>query len=271
MIDVPLFWTGLIPRPFKREGLLSYGGDALEKRRIGVSRWTGLVLSLFLVHVFPVSAQDAWNDSRIDERLQSIRRMIEHDKSNADRWWYGWLIGYSAATAAQVGVGLASKEKNTREDMALGAATTFLGAVGQIVTPLVPGHVGDCFSDTAASPPAQQKEQLAKAEQWLKELARRERNGKSWKIHVLNETVNLGSGLVLWLGFKRSFWEGVGNFLINTAVTEIQIWTQPIGVVHDYETYVKKFDSGQTMGHSRPDPKWFVTAYPGGLGIRVEF
>ena len=150
---------------------------------MGTKRSIIILLFVFLAQSNLASAQDELSDSQIQERLQTIHQILEHGKSNANRWWYGWLIGYSTTTIAQGAIGLTSGDKETRQDMALGAATTFLGAMGQIIAPMVPGTAPDRLADTPESTPAERKAKLLKAEKLLNECALREREGRSWKRH----------------------------------------------------------------------------------------
>jgi hypothetical protein len=247
------------------------GGDALEKPFIRTKLSTIILLLIFFVQINLASAQDELSDAQIKERLQTIQQMLEQGKSNANRWWYGWLIGYSAATIAQGAIGLTSDAKATRQDMALGAVTTFLGAMGQIITPMVPGSAPNRLAGIAENTPEERKEKLFKAEKLLKDCAIRESEGRSWQAHAITGAANLGSGLIVWLGFKRSVWEGLGNFALNTVITEAQILTQPTRAIHDYDNYLRTHQSGQKLGHRKPDWNWLVNIYPGGLGISVMF
>lgn len=83
--------------------------------------------------------------------------------------------------------------------------------------------------------------------------------------------VNIGSGLVVWLGFKRPFLEGVENFAINTAVTEAQIWSQPVRAIRDYKRYCREYQTGRTFSSDKIKMNWYVTVYPGGAKIDVWF
>jgi hypothetical protein len=225
----------------------------------------------FLFQVGSASAQDGLSDSQIEARVQYIQQALQHGKPAANRWWYGWLIGYSSATFAQGAIGLASKDHETRQDMSLGAATTFLGAMGQIIAPMVPGSAAARLASLPENTPEERKEKLRKAEKLLKACALREKSGRSWQAHAITGGANLCSGLIVWLGFKRSPWEGFGNFALNTAVTELQIWTQPTSAIKDYDTYCSRGKSGQEMGYVRSELNWFVAIYPGRLAISVVF
>ena len=111
----------------------------MKKQFVRTNSKTIILLLLFLFPIHPALAQNELSDAQIQERLQVIHHMLEQGKPNANIWWYGWLIGYSAVTIGQGAVYMTSTDKATRQDMALGAATTFLGAMGQIISPMVPG------------------------------------------------------------------------------------------------------------------------------------
>jgi hypothetical protein len=228
-----------------------------------------IFLLLFLFQLNPVSAQDDLSDSEIQDRLLYIYQRLGQGESNARRWWTGWLIGYSAATIAQGAIGLTSKDEDTQQDMALGAATTFLGTMGQIISPMTPGSATDQLSRIPESTSAERKEKLIKAEKLLQSCALREKDGRSWKTHTVTGAVNLCSGCVVWLAFDRSPLEGFINFIINMVITEFQIWTQPTQAIDSYYDYVDKYKTVQKIGCIKPEKAWSVAIYPGGIGIKI--
>jgi hypothetical protein len=57
-----------------------------------------------------------------------------------------------------------------------------------------------------------------------------EREGRSWIPHAVNLAVAGGSSLVLWEGFDRGT-ESAANFGVSVAIGELQIWTQPAGLI----------------------------------------
>jgi len=226
---------------------------------------------VFIIQVLPLSGQDVISDSLITERLQDIHKMLDQDLINAQRWWYVWLAGYSAGTVGQGIVYFSSESKSTKQDMALGSAVSFLGVVGQLLTPMVPrsSSVGD--SQIAQSISPDQLKELYNSEELMKALALREKEGRSWKVHAVTGAVNIGSGLITWLGFKRSFWDGVENFALNTVITETQIWTQPTRAIKDYKNYCNKYNTGPGPNVLKPEKEWFVHVYPGGITIELNF
>lgn len=229
------------------------------------------VYIIFIIQVLPLSGQDAISDSLMNERLQDIHKLLDQDRINAQRWWYGWLAGYSVATVGQGIVYFSSENKSTKQEMALGSATTFLGAVGQLLTPLVPRSSSPGDHQIGQGVPSEKYQELYNSEELLKDLALREKKGRSWKIHAVTGAVNIGSGLITWLGFKRSFWEGAGNFALNTVITETQIWTQPTRAIKDYKNYCRKYNSEPGPNVLKPEREWLVRVYPGGITIELNF
>jgi hypothetical protein len=233
-------------------------------------------LLVFLVvssTIFPgmLPAQEAIPDSLVQERIRCIETMLEQDRKGTDAWWYGWLAGYSALTVGQGAVGLASEDKATRQDMALGAATTLLGAAGQFISPLHPGKKGRMLAELPESTPEERLKKLTIAEEYLENVAKTEKFGRSWQNHALYGAVSIGSGLVTWLGFKRTIWAGLGNFALNTVVSEIQIWTQPTRSLKNYREYRRKYQSDVTGIAPKPGPEFYFGVLPDGIGLRISF
>ena len=229
-----------------------------------------IFILLFLLSV-KLSAQSEIPDSLVHERIQTIQSMLEKSKTNVNIWWYGWLGAYSAATVGQGIVCLTSTDKPTKQDMALGAATTFLGAALQVLTPLNTGRDAETLSLLPDSTTDQQLKKLKTAEEFLKSNAMKEKAGRGWQIHALNEAVNLGSGLITWLAYNRTVWDGVSNFLLNSVITETQIWTQPTKTLKDYQNYCRKYQSGMNSVANKIEPEYFLNTCLGGVALRIVF
>jgi len=236
----------------------------MKRQKKAYSSTAIIFFAIFFFQNLSLAGQAAETDSLMDERQKEIQKFIERDRINAQCWWYGWLGAYSAATVGQGIVYFSSDSKATRQDMALGSATTLLGALGQIVTPLVPRTSSGHNSRSADSLVS------LNSQEFLREIAMREKAGRSWKVHAVTGVVNIGSGLITWLGFKRSFRDGVENFILNTAVTEAQIWTQPVRAAKDYERFYGKY-SQSAANFKKPEKEWFVSVYPGGVSIKLRF
>jgi hypothetical protein len=219
-----------------------------------------------------LSAQTTVSDtSKVKERIAYIQNALQRSATPVDVWWYGWLGAYSAATVAQGAVALSSNELATRQDMGLGACTTILGAALQLATPIHTGKDARYLATLPDSTQEQKLKKLAMAESLLKGNALKEKAGRSWQIHALNEAVNLGSGLITWLAFKRTVWDGVENFLINSAITEAQIWTQPTKTIRDYTDYSRRYKNENDSVRHQPVSYYYMNAYPGGFSIGLAF
>jgi hypothetical protein len=77
--------------------------------------------------------------------------------------------------------------------------------------------------------------------------------------------------LITWLGFNRNVWAGVGNFALNTIITETQIWTQPTRAIRDYKDYCKRFNTGKEAMDMKSGVIWLVSASPGGIRLKIIF
>lgn len=231
---------------------------------------------LFIVLIFsclniPLQAQNEVPDSVVTKRIQYIQNTLEHDRLNTQRWWYGWLGAYSAATIGQGAVYFSSNVKSTRQDMALGAATTLLGAVGQFVSPVILGKETEKLNSFMSNTMDERQNKLAAAEQLLKECGTREKLARSWKYHAMTGAVNVGGGLITWLGFNRNIGAGLGYFALNTVITEAQIWTQPTLAKRAYKKHRQKYLQNENDLAEVSGVNWYVGAYPGGLGFKVVF
>jgi hypothetical protein len=226
------------------------------------------VVFLLLSSAKQATAQNIASDSLVFARLSEIKIMLSDERLRDNRWWYGWLGAYSAATIAQTGVWIAVDDLSTKQDMALGAATTFIGAAGQMISPLKPNHEWQRIAQLPERTPEEKRTKLMESEKLLKQNALNEKIGKSFKTHAICTVVNLGSGLVTWLGFKRSVWAGLGNFALNTAITETQILSQPRRAMKDYSKYVNKYKFSPV----KPTPiSMSLNLYPGGVSLLVKF
>ncbi len=192
-----------------------------EKMRLHQTRT--VFLSIFLVAVFThkTMAQTASSSTNIEE----LKEILHKDQKATKIWWTSWLGLYSVGTLAQTGIALQTDNKALKQDMYIGAATTLLGAGFQLLTPMV--KVEKSIYNTSLNA-ANEKEIHNKMIELLEKSAAFEEAGRSWQTHALTGVANLGGALITWLAFDRTFKDGLINFAINTAVTELQIWSQPI-------------------------------------------
>jgi len=243
-----------------------------RRTKISLSnRGTLFFLLIFMFQFSELPAQNEIHDSLVTERIYYIQNMLDQGKPAAKLWWNGWLYGYSAATVVQGAVLLGSDKMKTRQDMALGAATTLVGAIGQLIMPMKPASAPGKLALIPGDTPEERIKKLNKAEELFEASALREKEGRSWKMHAVSSAVNLSSGLITWLGFDRTIQSGLINFAINEAITEAQIWTQPTRAIKDYKNYCEKYKNGLPSALSKPKVHLNVNAFYGGLTLRIVF
>ncbi|MDP4277011.1 MAG: hypothetical protein Q8914_05180 [Bacteroidota bacterium] len=211
------------------------------------------------------------SDREVDERLQTIQRLLQHNEKAASNWWVAWIGIYGGATIGQGVVACLAPDKSTRQDMILGAGTTLLGVVGQFIAPVSSGYDARQFSHLQFLSKEERLERLNLAEAMLKFQADRARSGRNWQTQALGGAVNLTSGLITWLGFKRSVWEGVANFALNTAVSEIQIYSEPVRAIKDYKNYCAGNEEDNQLPASEPRFCWQANVHPGGISLVLNF
>lgn len=226
------------------------------------------IFNITLSHVY---SQQSISDTLVSERLLTIEQMLNQGKPNANAWWNGWLIGYSAATLVQGSVMIGSESRGTRQDMALGGITTILGAAGQLIAPMDPAKAPARLSQIPESTREERIKKLIEAEKLLKQCAEREKAGRAWQEHAICGVVNVSSGLITWFGFHRNAIAGLENFALNMAVSEAQIFTQPTRAMKDYNAYLKKYSSLQTSLSGNNQVRLLVYAVPGGMAVRLIF
>ncbi len=230
------------------------------------------LLLLLLFTGTQIRAQNAETDTlQIKERIQTIQSMLTESETPVNVWWYGWLGAYSVATVGQGTVCFLTDDVPLKQDMALGAATTFLGGALQLITPLNTGKDARLLAQLPETTPQEQLFKLQMAEKYLQTNAMTEKAGRSWQIHALNTAVNLSSGLITWLAFKRTVWDGVSNFLLNTVITETQIWTQPTRTWKDYQRYCRQYKQGEIVVNNKIQPEFYVNTFAGGVSLKIVF
>lgn len=207
----------------------------------------------------------------MSERIEVIQQMLDRSSLQADIWWYGWLGTYSAATVGQGVVCFTTDQLAVRQDMILGAATTGLGAAFQLLTPLDVRAYANKLSEMPDSTADEKSEKLKAAELYLSEIAAIEKAGRSWQIHAVNTAVNLSSGLITWIGFKRTVWDGVANFVLNSVIAELQIWTQPTRLIREQKRYQLQYLQNKPVHYNTNPTEIYFKTYPAGVLVGVRF
>jgi len=241
-----------------------------------MKRVASIVLILFLANLAAVYAQEtALSDAQVKERLAFITKALEDGQPGAKRWWYGWIAGYSAGAAAMGVVAATSWEKapeidnSSAEDMLVGSATFALGVVGLVIDPFTPATAAKKLRPLPETTELERQAKLKRAEELLRQCAKREKSGRSLTTHLLNVGVNTAAGVVTVVAFDRPAADGLVTFAIGEAVSLLTIFTQPMRATRD----LKKYEAGYLApaAGSAPRLTWSVSAWPGGVGLNVRF
>jgi hypothetical protein len=231
-----------------------------------------LITMMVLVSLFASNAiAQSVPDSIVHQRIAFLQKSINLDQKGTNRWWYGWMAGYGALTAGQAAVWYSSEDTGLRQDMATGAATTFLGMIGQFVSVYQPQHFAEKFSQLPEGTPAERKIKQSQMEKFLTDRSLMEVDARKWKAHLPSLGVNLASGLVTWVGFHRTVWDGVANFALNCVISESQIWTQTLRAKKELKRYHERFGGTETAENYRHEINYNFIVSANGAGIRVVF
>jgi hypothetical protein len=235
-----------------------------------------IALALFVANAVAVFAQDAaLSDDQVKERLAFISESLETGQPGARRWWYGWIGGYAVGAAA-MGVVAATDWKtgldvdnSTGQDMLVGGGTFALGVVGLLIDPFTPANAAKKLGRLPETSAAERLGKLKQAEELLRKCAKREKSGRSLTTHLLNAGVNAAAGIVTVAAFDRPAGDGLTTFAIGEAVSLLNIFTQPMRAVRD----LKKYEAGYPAARTAEAPRltWSLTAWPGGVGLRLQF
>lgn len=246
-------------------------------------------LALLLTFAFLASAyaqEAALSDEQVKERLGYIENALRAGQPRAGTWWYGWIATYSAGA---VGMGILAAtnwkqetiitfapapepDREFAQDMLVGSATFALGVVGLLIDPFTPAYAPKKLGTLPQSTAEEQRAKLQRAEELLRQCARREKDGRGWKTHMLNLGANAAAGVVTAAAFKRPWTDGLINFVTGEAVSLLNIFTQPMRATRDLKDYEAKYlGKGGASATAAAERKWTLSIWPGGLSFRYEF
>ena len=211
------------------------------------------------------------SDREMSARIEFIQGALDRGAPAADRWWSGWLVGYSAATFGQIAGQYNTNDEKTKQDLLVGAATTGAGAIGQLVFPLDVGRLAARLRAMPAGTPEERSAKLAAAEAFLHRSAAQEAMGRSWKAHAISGAVNLAAGLVIWKHYDRPSRDGLVTFAVGQLISEAQIFSQPTRAIRDLRDYEARSDFGAESAPRGARSTWYVRASPGGFLVGCSF
>ncbi|MEP7125585.1 MAG: hypothetical protein ABJE95_31930 [Byssovorax sp.] len=226
------------------------------------------LLALALLLLAPEARAEGPSDAEVTRRLAFISSSLEAGTVAADRWWYGWYIGWTTLTVGEVVFALAAPDRGFRVDSAVGAVSCSLGVIPLGFLPFVPRTAAASLRTVPGSTSEERRRKLLVAESLLRKSSETEALGRSWLTHALGISVSIGAGLVLGLGYKRPV-TGIINSLTGIALTEAQIFTQPTAAIGAWRAYESgKFEAPKAATNL---PRWTIVPQPTGIGVAALF
>ncbi len=225
-------------------------------------------------------------DGQVNERLTFIEDALSSGQPRAKTWWYGWIAGYSAGAVAMGGLAVGHwndtmldpqtqrrvHDRDLAEDMLVGSCTFALGVGALLFDPFVPASGPNGLRPLPEGTPEERRLKLEKAEELLRECARREKEGRGWLTHLLNIGANAAAGLVTVWAFERPWSDGLLTFATGEAVSLLNIFSQPRRAVRDLSNYEVKY-LGKRGTYFNPEGRMGIqwTPRPGGFSLRLSF
>jgi hypothetical protein len=183
-----------------------------------LKRLTCIAMVVLLSGLTAATAQTAaLSDEQVKDRLGFITNALDAGQPRAGTWYYGWLAAYSVGAVAG-GILAGSHwgdeklegtetvpDREFAEGMLVGGATFVLGVGGMLVDPFVPATAPRKLRALPETTSVERLAKLKRAEELLRDCARREKSGRSLKTHLLNAGVNAASGVVIKAAFDQSW------------------------------------------------------------------
>jgi hypothetical protein len=258
------------------------------KSRSLLRQFSLATLLIIAISCGPAYAQEksGASDEQVSERLSFIEDALFSGQPRAKTWWYGWIAGYSAGAAVMGGLAaghwndtkidpatqLTVEDRDFAEDMLVGSATFALGVAGLLVDPFVPATGPNRLRSMPEGTVEEKRLKLEKAEELLRECAKREKDGRGWLTHLLNLGVNAAAGLVTVWAFDRPWSDGLLTFATGEAVSLLNIFSQPRRAMRDLNNYEVKY-LGKQGAYINPQGNTGIqwAPRPGGFSLRFSF
>jgi hypothetical protein len=244
-----------------------------------------LILSISLGAAYPQDNR-ALSDEQVKERLSFIDNALYSAQPRAKAWRVGWISAYSAGAVVMGGLAAFHwddkklnpdtqqmvSDRGFAEDMLVGSATFVLGVGGLLIDPFVPAYAPNKLRAMPEKTSEDRRLKLQKAEELLRECARREKDGRGWVTHLLNLGANAAAGLVTVWAFNRPWSNGLLTFATGEAVSLLNIYTQPCRAIRDLNNYEVRYLGKQgALIAPGADRSYYFGLYPGGFSLRVSF
>ena len=212
----------------------------------------GLLLLIFIYSMASYADDLNLGNPGINKRIDFIQRSMEDEKLSSQIWWYGWIAMSSGEVIYGLSAGLISKNVTTRITEQVSAVQSGLGLLGLLLLPQRTAYSGSKMASLSTNTQQERMAKLSYGEEQLEKTAQVERLGHSWLAHLVNTTVSLGGGLIVY-GYKNTIIKSGGNpskaawetFLYSFIIGELQILTQPTRSIDAWDSYESSFKNSE--------------------------
>jgi hypothetical protein len=205
-----------------------------------------------------------------EARLRWLDHRLSIDARNARIWAITWGLGYGTISAVEFGLIWTTHDTGQRAEYVVGAVASFIGVMAIGVLPLSIMNDQRWWERHEARAPKGTDvcALLSEAERVLIRGAASEAFGVGPLVHIGNFAINTAAGLVLGLGYGR--WSAFAyTGIVGIAVGELQVATQPTGVIEDLRRY-RNAELGDAPARAAK-LQWSLTPYASRDGGGARF
>lgn len=198
-----------------------------------------------------------------DVRLEFLKSELGAQARYAALWQTSWMVVRTAILAEQVGLAMIASSPGDREAATITSVFAALPPIGTVLFGLRVAHDGPAFLRMdGAEPNLPRCALIARGEELFARSAKNEDDNRGWLQHVLQ----LGGSAALFaiLGFGYGHWrDAIVNGVAGIALGELQILTQPTGLVGGWQRYQNGMKSAPVALVVSP------AVGPSGIGLTV--
>lgn len=197
---------------------------------------------LFLIFSLPsiVFSAPQLKDLGPNNRLELLEHNFKSDDFKANIWQKGFMSLFAVSSTINAVIYFTEDDKDKKFDAGVDLIKASLGLGDLLINPIVADKALGIFN--SESDP---KAKIRIGENLLAKASAREMYERSWTNHLLSGLVNgLGGVAIAYIDDREK--DGLINFLVGMAVSEIKIFTSPkraikgnINYQYQYGSYTK--------------------------------
>lgn len=181
------------------------------------------------------------DDAEVRARLAFVQPHLRDAAPVAQRWYWGWVAGFTAGAVGSFGSLLVLKDEGLRGDAVVGGTLSTLGAVTTLALPMVASSAPSVLDAMPESTDAERAAKLRRAEELTHEAAEQERFLTSALAHVGGVVVTVGAAAVQRVGYDREWGAILLGRTLGLLVGEAKVLSTPTAAIRDEGAYRAAF------------------------------